>query len=210
MLLVVRSIICHTLTKLLLCFWLALPAHANNILLLGDSLSASYGMQASEGWVMLAQQQLDNDNQDINLINFSVSGETTAGGRVRLSQLLATHKIDILWIELGGNDGLRGYPIRTIRDNLRQMIKLAQAQKIKVILTQIDIPPNLGRRYLSLFRDIFPTVAKQTQSDLMPFFIKDVVLDKTLMQADGIHPNRAAQPIIAKVVVKFLTQYLSN
>lgn len=159
---------------------------------------------------MLAQQQLDLDYPNINIMNFSVSGETTAGGRVRLAQLLVDNQIDILWIELGGNDGLRGYPIKTIRQNLLRMIKLAKEKNVKVIITQIEIPPNLGRRYLSMFRDIFPSVAAQTNSDLMPFFIKDVALNQDLMQSDGIHPNREAQPIIADVVVRFLVKYLSQ
>jgi len=193
----------------LCCLCLALPTQASNILLLGDSLSASYGMQASDGWVELAQQQLDQTGQGVKLMNFSVSGETTAGGRVRLTQLLADNSVDILWIELGGNDGLRGYPIRTIRQNLLAMIQLAKAKDLKVIITQMEIPPNLGRRYLSMFRAIYPKVALETQSELMPFFIKEFVLNKSLMQADGIHPNRAAQPLIADAVVKYLTQYLA-
>lgn len=166
-------------------------------------------MQASDGWAVLAQQQLRLRHPDVKLLNFSASGETTAGGRARLARLLDNNRVDILWIELGGNDGLRGYPVNTIRNNLLQMIELANAKNIKVILTQIEIPPNLGQRYLSMFEAIFPTVAKQTNSQLMPFLIKDVVLNKDLMQQDGIHPNRAAQPIIAEFVVRYLGDYLA-
>lgn len=167
-------------------------------------------MQAREGWVALAQQELQNRNLDVNILNFSTSGETTAGGKARLARLLAKNDIDILWIELGGNDGLRGYPIRTIRNNLLQMIKLANEQEIKVILTQIEVPPNLGKRYLSMFKEIYPQVAKETGSQLMPFIIKDVVRNSSLMQEDGIHPNRKAQPIIADFVVDYLTDYSMN
>lgn len=165
-------------------------------------------MQASEGWAALTQQRLNSINAGVKLLNFSASGETTAGGNARLARLLAKNEVDVLWIELGGNDGLRGYPIKTIRNNLQQMITLAQEQNIKVILTQVEIPPNLGKRYLTMFRAIFPTLATKTNSTLMPFFIKDVALDKNLMQADGIHPNQQAQPIIRDFVVEFLVDYL--
>jgi acyl-CoA thioesterase I len=205
-----RRILTRLVFSLALCCITSLPALASNILLLGDSLSASHGMQVSEGWAVLAQRQLNQHHPELQLLNFSASGETTAGGRARLARLLDNNQVDILWIELGGNDGLRGYPIKTIRNNLLQMIELANEKKIKVILTQIELPPNLGRRYLSMFQAIFPTVAELTDSELMPFLIKDVVSDKNLMQRDGIHPNRQAQPIIADFVVKYLTGYLSD
>ena len=179
-------------------------------MILGDSLSASYGMQASEGWVAIAQQRLTGLGSPVVLKNHSASGETTAGGRVRLERLLATNEVDILWIELGGNDGLRGYPARTIRNNLLQMIKLAQAQNITVIVSQIQLPPNLGKRYLKMFTAVYPSVTEQTGSHLMPFLIKDVVGNKSLMQRDGIHPNRQAQPIIADFVVEYLQQYMRD
>ena len=186
------------------------PAIASNILILGDSLSASYGMQASEGWVELVQQQLKQKKSPLVLHNFSASGETTAGGKVRLERLLATTEFDVLWIELGGNDGLRGYPIKTIRNNLLQMIKLAQQQQIVVIVSQIELPPNLGKRYIKMFSAIFADVTSQTGSQLMPFLIKDVMGDPDMMQADGIHPNRLAQPIIADFVLEYLQLYIVN
>ncbi|NRA70638.1 MAG: arylesterase [Gammaproteobacteria bacterium] len=200
----------RTLTSLICCCFISLPVQATTILLLGDSLSASYGMQASEGWAALTQQRLDSANTGVKLLNFSASGETTAGGKARLARLLDKNQVDVLWIELGGNDGLRGYPIKTIRNNLHKMITLAQDKNIKVILTQVEIPPNLGKRYLTMFRAIFPTLATETNSTLMPFFIQDVALDKNLMQADGIHPNQQAQPIIRDFVLEFLVGYLGS
>jgi acyl-CoA thioesterase-1 len=186
------------------------PAQATNILLLGDSLSASYGMQASQGWVFLAQKQMEKTHPHFNLLNFSASGETTGGGKARLARLLDKNEVDVLWIELGGNDGLRGYPPHTISNNLSAMIAMAKAKNIEVILTQIHIPPNLGKRYTLMFSNIYPALAKQNNVTLMPFFIEKIALKPQLMQADQIHPNEIAQPIIADDVVKFLRGYLIN
>jgi len=197
---------------LLVISWLtlALPAHATNVLLLGDSLSASYGMQADKGWAKLAQQRLAKDYPQFTLLNFSASGETTGGGKARLARLLDKNKVDVLWIELGGNDGLRGYPIHTIGNNLSQMIAMAKGRNIEVILTQVKIPPSMGRRYTTLFSDLYPKLAKETKVALMPFFIEPLAGDASLMQKDQIHPNEKAQPIIAEFVVEYFKQYLTR
>ena len=186
------------------------PAHATNVLLLGDSLSASYGMQASQGWASIAEKELIKTYPGFRLLNFSASGETTGGGKARLARLLEKNKVDVLWIELGGNDGLRGYPINTIRNNLSAMVKMGKDKGIKVIVTQIQIPPNLGKRYTSMFTGLYPKLAKKEQVTLMPFFIESVAVKPELMQADQIHPNEKAQPIIAKEVVAYFKNYLPN
>lgn len=184
------------------------PAHATNVLLLGDSLSASYGMQASKGWASIAEKELIKTYPDFRLLNFSASGETTGGGKARLARLLEKNKVDVLWIELGGNDGLRGYPINTIRNNLSAMVKMGKDKEIKVIVTQIQIPPNLGKRYTSMFTGLYPKLAAKEDITLMPFFIESVAVKPELMQADQIHPNEKAQPIIAKEIVKYFKSYL--
>ncbi|MCG7530486.1 arylesterase [Psychrobium sp. MM17-31] len=186
------------------------PAHATNVLLLGDSLSASYGMQASKGWAHLAELELQKTHPDFKLLNFSASGETTGGGKARLARLLEKNKVDVLWIELGGNDGLRGYPINTIRNNLSAMVKMGKDKGIKVIVTQIQIPPSMGKRYTSMFTGLYPKLAEQEQVTLMPFFIESVATNPELMQNDLIHPNEQAQPIIAKEVVAYFKDYLSK
>jgi len=187
-----------------------MPASATNVLLLGDSLSASYGMQASQGWAHLAEQELQLTHADFKLLNFSASGETTGGGKARLQRLLDNNDVDVLWIELGGNDGLRGYPINTIRNNLSEMIVLAKARDIAVILTQVKIPPSMGRRYTTMFSDLYPKLADEQKVDLMPFFIESLAGDPKWMQPDQIHPNKAAQPLIAKVIVQYLEHYLKS
>jgi len=187
-----------------------MPANATNVLLLGDSLSASYGMQASQGWAHLAEQQLQQSHPGFKLLNFSASGETTGGGKARLARLLDNNAVDVLWIELGGNDGLRGYPVNTIRNNLTDMIALAKARDIAVILTQVKIPPSMGRRYTTMFSDLYPKLASAEGVTLMPFFIESLAGDPKWMQKDQIHPNKAAQPVIAAVAVDYLTKYLAT
>lgn len=167
-------------------------------------------MQASKGWAHLAQQELVKSYPDFKLLNFSASGETTGGGKARLARLLEKNEVDVLWIELGGNDGLRGYPISTIRNNLSAMVKMGKDKGIEVIVTQIQIPPNLGKRYTSMFTKMYSKLAEKEQITLMPFFIEAVALQPELMQADQIHPNEKAQPIIAKEIVSYFKNYLTS
>ena len=172
----------------------------SSILLLGDSVSASYGMQQNQGWVHLLNKQLTADNAPYKIVNASISGETTGGGLSRIASVLADRKVDHLIIELGGNDGLRGYSPKKIKNNLLQMIKIAQQHNIPVSLMKIKITPNYGPRYLKMFEAVFEDVAKETQTNLLPFFMEQIALDPTLMQKDGIHPNVKAQPLIAQYV----------
>lgn len=185
------------------------PAWAtNSILLLGDSVSASYGMKKNEGWVHLLNKQLKQQGASYSLNNASISGETTAGGLARIEGLLATEKIDHLIIELGGNDGLRGFSPKLIKNNLLQTISLAQEKNIKVSLIKIKITPNYGPRYNKMFEQVFIDVAKQSNIKLIPFFMEEIIIKPELMQMDGIHPNIKAQPIIATIVAKQLERLL--
>jgi len=182
----------------------------DSILLLGDSVSASYRMQENQGWVHLLNIQLEQDNASYKLINASISGETTTGGLARLENILSKNKVDHLLIELGGNDGLRGIPPKLIKNNLLQMIEIAESKGITVSLFEIKIPPNYGPRYTKMFGDVFTEIAAEKKVKLIPFFVGAVVTDPTLMLPDGIHPNVKAQPIIAKLVRKELDKIYST
>ncbi|WP_286268942.1 arylesterase [Thalassotalea hakodatensis] len=176
----------------------------NTILLLGDSVSASYRMQQHQGWVHLLNQKLATQNAPYTILNASISGETTSGGLSRLPGILAENSIDHLIIELGGNDGLRGYKPEAIKNNLLQMVKIAQEKNIPVTLMQIKITPNYGPRYNKMFEAVFKEVAAETNATLLPFFMEQVALNPELMMQDGIHPNVKAQPIIADYVAEQL------
>jgi acyl-CoA thioesterase-1 len=161
---------------------------------LGDSLSAGYGIKVQEGWVNLLAQRLASEGYGYKVVNASVSGETTQGGLARLPRQLSLNKPDIVILELGGNDGLRGLPLATSRENLRKSIALAQAAGARVLLVGMVIPPNYGQRYGQEFRDMFATLAKQEAVPLVPFLLDEVALKSDLMQDDGIHPNAKGQP----------------
>lgn len=176
-----------------------------SILLLGDSLSASYGMQQEDGWVYILNQQ---NNGSYNIVNASISGETTGGGLSRLPAILAKDDFDYLVIELGGNDGLRGFPVKTIKNNLLQIIKLAKAKNINVAMFQIKIPPNYGERYNKIFMDTFKDVANEENIPLLGFFMDTIAIKPELMMPDGIHPNKKAQPLIADIIAKDIEQLL--
>jgi len=178
----------------------------SSILILGDSLSASFGLKEDQGWVYQLNQTLLQQNASYTLVNASISGETTGGALARFPNILIKHNIDYLLIELGGNDGLRGFPPKLIKNNLLQIITLAQQNNIKVLLMTIKIPPNYGKRYNQLFNQTFVDIAKQYNIPLLPFFMESIAVKPELMQADGIHPNLAAQAFI----VKFMAQILAN
>lgn len=166
------------------------------LLVMGDSLSAAYNMAIDEGWVSLMQVRADQLGCAATIINASISGETTAGALTRLPKLLARHKPSIVMVELGGNDALRGLSLDAFRDNLQRMIELTRAAEAEVVLAEIQIPANYGTRYRERFQQIYPELAQAADVELLPFLLNDVALDPALMQADGIHPNAAAQPII--------------
>lgn len=174
----------------------ALPSGAadRTVLVLGDSISAAYGIEAEQGWVQLLADRLADRGADVEVVNASVSGETTGGGVVRLPRALERHAPELVVIELGGNDGLRGYPIARIRDNLTRMVSLAREAGAEVLLVGMLIPPNYGQRYTSGFQRGFREVAEDTGVAFVPFLLDGVATDPSLMQDDGIHPTAAAQP----------------
>ena len=161
------------------------------ILVIGDSLSAAYGIREEESWVTLLDERLGSDYE---VFNASISGDTTGGGRARIGKTLATRKPDIVIIELGGNDGLRGLPIETIRDNLTAMAEAVIAAKAQPVLAGMLMPPNLGPRYTEAFQQVYEEVAEATGAALVPFLLEGVALsEEGLMQDDGVHPTAAAQ-----------------
>ncbi len=167
------------------------------LLILGDSLSAAYGMAPEKGWVALLARDLADS---ATIINASVSGETTEGGLQRLPGLLQEHAPDVVVLELGGNDGLRGYPLTRVRNTLSEMITLSRESGAKILLVGMRIPPNYGRRYSLGFENIYPALAEEHTLPLVPFLLEGIAGDATLMQNDGIHPNAQAQPAMAATV----------
>lgn len=172
---------------------------APTILVVGDSLSAEYGLKRGTGWVALMEQRLAKEKIPATVVNASISGDTTSGGRSRLPALLAQHKPGVVIIELGGNDALRGLPLQMTQDNLLAMTQAAQASGAKVVLAGMQVPPNYGQDYSNRFAATFATVAKTTKAALVPFLLKGVADGPDaakLFQADRIHPNEAAHPTI--------------
>nr|WP_067290949.1 arylesterase [Marinobacterium profundum] len=167
---------------------------AQSILVLGDSLSAAYGMPVEQGWVALMRQRIEQQSANVEVVNASISGETTQGGITRLPALLAQHKPDILILELGANDGLRGTPLPVIRQNLSHLITLGQEAGAQVLLLGIRLPPNYGPRYSDGFYSIFAELSESQQVARVPFLMDGVALERALMQNDGLHPNSEAQP----------------
>jgi acyl-CoA thioesterase-1 len=179
------------------------------ILVMGDSISAAYGIQREEGWVALLEERLRQLNSPWQVVNASISGETTGGGLARLPQAMNTHDPALVIIELGGNDGLRGYPISAIRDNLLAMTELAQSEQRQVLLVGMQIPPNYGPRYTRSFYAMYEEVAAQTGASVLPFLLEDVALEPGFMQNDGIHPTAQAQPVLLDTLWPYLEPLLA-
>lgn len=174
----------------------AQPKEHRTLLVLGDSISAAYGMDERLGWVQLLRQRLAADGLDVKVVNASVSGETSSGGLARLPRLLSEHQPCWLVVELGGNDGLRGYPPQALQKNLQRMVLLARESGAEVLLLGMQMPPNYGKAYTRAFAAVFPRVAEAEQVPLIPFFLEPVALLEGAMQRDGIHPTELAQPIL--------------
>ncbi len=168
-------------------------AREQRLLVVGDSISAAYGMSLEQGWVSLLATTLSRDTS-WEVVNASISGETSAGGLRRLPALLEEHQPSLVVIELGGNDGLRGYPTQKLRANLARMTRLSRAAGANVIIVPMEIPPNYGPRYTSAFRATFAQVASEEGAALAPFILQDIATQASLMQEDGIHPTVDAQP----------------
>ena len=171
-------------------------ASPSTILVYGDSLSAAYGIRPEQGWVALLAQRLTAQGYGYQVINASVSGETSGGGRERLPRALQLHQPGIIILELGANDALRGLPVEGIRDNLAGMVQLSQAARARVLLVGMRMPPNYGPRYTEGFARIFAEVANQYHLPLVPFLLEKVALEPALMQADGLHPDAAGEPAV--------------
>ncbi len=187
---------------------MSMAATAKSIVVLGDSISAGYGIEVSQGWVTLLQQKLNEKDKGHIIHNESISGDTTAGGLARINQALTLDKPDIVIIELGANDGLRGLPPELIKSNLAEIAHRAQQAGAKVLLLSMKIPPNYGKRYIDLFYNIYPQLATELGVPYVPFIMEDVALTKDMMQQDGLHPNANGQPVIADKVWRQLLPLL--
>ena len=179
------------------------------VLILGDSISAGYGIPLKNQWITILQDDFNSKQKNIKLINASVSGETTIGGKSKVQKLLKDHKPNYILIELGGNDGLRGYPVSKIKDNLIKICDIALKQDVNVGLMQIRLPPNYGKRYVQSFENIYKDISKIKEIILIPFMLNTIALETDLMQEDGIHPNIQAQKLISEkmaISINYLMQ----
>jgi acyl-CoA thioesterase-1 len=182
------------LLLVLLCLPASYAASTPNILVFGDSISAAYGMRAEEGWVSLLQKKLAAQGYGYHVVNASVSGETTDGGRARLARALDVHHPAIVILELGGNDGLRGLPLDEAKANLESMIGMATKAGARVLLLGMRIPPNYGAVYTEKFHALFGQLAQAHHLPYVPFLLGQVALNPDMIQSDGLHPNAQAQP----------------
>ena len=201
-----RRVIFAVIVSLLPMFAMAKPV----IVVLGDSISAGYGIEVQEGWVALLQKKLQEANSHYSIINAGISGDTTAGGLARIDPILTATKPAILLLQLGANDGLRGLSPVEMKNNLAEIVRRAQQAGAKVILLGMKIPPNYGRRYVDMFYNVYPQLAKELDIPLVPFLLEDVALNKDLMQADGLHPNANGQPILADKIEPYLFPLLKE
>ncbi|MCS6995556.1 MAG: arylesterase [Casimicrobiaceae bacterium] len=200
----------HAVLALLLGLAGACAASGATLLILGDSLSAGYGLSRGEGWVELLERKLASEKVSARVVNASVSGETTAGGLSRLPALLREHRPSILVIELGGNDGLRGAPPETIRANLERMARLGREAGARVVILGMRLPPNYGPSYTAAFERTFREAARATGSELVPFFLERLGTDFRYFQPDRIHPTAAAQPLMLETVWPTLRRLLNT
>jgi acyl-CoA thioesterase-1 len=188
----------------------ALAAQDRTILVFGDSLSAAYGLRPEQGWVALLEKRLQAQAYGYQVVNASISGETTSGGLARLPRALSTHRPAIVILELGANDGLRGLPLSVTRDNLTMLVQLATAAGARVLLIGIRLPPNYGPRYGSEFAGMYVQVAEQQHLPLVPFLLEKVALSPEVMQADGLHPSARGEPPVLETVWPFLEPMLQR
>ena len=198
------------LTAVLFCMGADRPETGRHttVLVLGDSISAAYGIQREQGWVQLLRERLENIDPGYRVVNASISGDTTGGGLARLPAALEAHNPALVIIELGGNDGLRGYPVPSIRRNLEQLVDLAGTDDRAVLLVGMQIPPNYGYRYTREFRSLFEEVADDQGIAVVPSFLQEVGVQPQLMQDDRIHPNARAQPMLLDTLWPFVEALL--
>lgn len=189
---------------------ISLSASAGTILIMGDSISASHGIEVQQGWAALLQKRLEAQNSRFVVENESISGETSAGGLARIGRALERHKPVLVLLELGANDGLRGLSPFVMKKNLAEMIKRSEAAGAKVLLLGMKIPPNYGKRYIETFFDVYRQLAEEHAIARVPFILKGVALDQKLMQKDRLHPNALAQPLILDNIWPYLQPMLGN
>ena len=182
----------------------------DKILLIGDSLSAGYGLEQEEAWVHLLQNKYNKKDNNIIIINTAISGQTTDNALLKIDAWLETHQPSHVLIELGGNDGIRGFPIKILQKHLTELVTKSQAQGAQVALMEIQIPPNLGARYTKMFTDSYDKVAKQTNAYLMPYFMTQIAVKPELMQNDNLHPNAQAQPLIEDFMYVEINKWLQS
>lgn len=185
-------------------------AHAQSILIIGDSISAGFGIDSDNGWVTLLDEKLQTKSHQYQVINASISGDTTTNGLARLPQLLEKYQPEITIIELGGNDGLRATPPARIAENLSSMIELTQKANSEVLLVGIQLPPNYGDAYLERFLAIFPALGEKYPITVLPSIVEKVGGNSELMQSDGIHPNKEGQPLMLEAVWEKLEPLLTH
>lgn len=186
----------------------SVSAMGKSIAVLGDNISAAYGIEVGQGWVALVQDKLHEKQSGYSIENESISGDTSAGGLARIDSVLARHKPSVLIIELGANDGLRGLSPAVLKNNLTEMIRRALKSGAKVLLLGMRIPPNYGKRYTDMFYNVYPRLSKELGVPYVPFILEDVALAKDLMQQDGLHPNEKAQAIIVEKIWPHLVQLI--
>jgi acyl-CoA thioesterase I len=184
------------LVTLAVLFASASASAAQTIVVVGDSLSSGYGLTAEQSWVSMLRERLGSEAYGYEVVNASIAGDTSAGGLARLPRLLTEHSPAVVVIELGGNDGLRGQPVDTLRSNLAKMIELSQQRGARVLLAGMQIPPNLGPAYTQAFAAVYPELSMRYHTALVDFLLAGVALHPELMQADGIHANAAGQKIV--------------
>ena len=185
-------------------------ADDKKLLILGDSISAGFGIKESQNWTTLLKSSFSKEGKSLEIINSSISGDTTSGGLSRINRDLNTYKPDFVLVELGGNDALRGYPISRIKQNLLKIISIISNNQSIPIIMQIKIPPNYGKKYIEAFEDIYSEVASETDAKLISFMLENVALREDLMQPDGIHPNEQAQSFITEQIKKEIGYLIFN
>ena len=185
-------------------------ADDKKLLILGDSISAGFGIKQSQNWTTLLKSSFSKEGKSLKIINSSISGDTTSGGLSRISRDLNTYKPDFVLVELGGNDALRGYPISRIKQNLLKIVSIISDNQSIPIIMQIKIPPNYGKKYIEAFENIYSEVASETNAKLISFMLENVALRDDLMQPDGIHPNEKAQPFITEQIKKEIGYLIFN
>lgn len=212
----------HYLTSLIMCLLLSLslpyasaaensPSQQQTILIMGDSISAGYGIDKAQGWVSLLKTKLSSLNTKIQykIVNSSISGETTSGGANRIRSLLEQHNPNVVVLELGGNDGLRGSSIKLMKQNFAFMINESKKVDANILLLGMQIPPNYGLTYSNLFKDMFPKIASEHNITLLPFLLEGIAGQPEMMQADGIHPTATAQSIMMEAVWSQLKNWIN-